>query len=342
MDKEPKKEYKLPSILEMSEMFDKVQSQINPLSYHLEKSNSLMEIASQYDYLNSAVNIADIASKAVQPVNFASSGVVDHSTVTMNEQLKVPEAMAVQDNFLEMTKGVSAFNNSIMSVRESLVRNTGGINVYENMMSSVNLIRDSLEPYRSAFDAVRNSFEASESFKLASELQSQDFLPNSLSVEYSTVFEQLESLRNLESFKAISRLKNFPNDKIWTQDYDKGYEVTEDFLTEVKTIDAKISDEISSVDDFNDLSEETQNSLKQVFSEHYEYFIMKIIVSLSLLQENLNKDLDLSNKSFIFVNSLEVSIFFIGSYWNQNKSAIINGLITTAIYNAFIWLFFMK
>lgn len=155
-------------------------------------------------------------------------------------------------------------------------------------------------------------------------------------------FRQLESLSNLESFKAISRLKNFPNDKIWTQDYDKGYEVTEDFLTEVKTIDAKISDEISSVDDFNDLSEETQNSLKQVFSEHYEYFIMKIIVSLSLLQENLNKDLDLSNKSFIFVNSLEGSIFFIGSYWNQNKSAIINGLITTAIYNAFIWLFFMK
>ena len=342
MDEEPRKEYKLPSMLEMSEMFDKVQSQMNPLSYQLEKLNSIQGIANQYEHLNPAVNIANIARKAVQPVDFASSNVVDHIAVAMNTQLRVPKAMAVQDNFLEMTKGMSAYNNSIMSVRESLIQSTGGTSVYENMMSSVNLIRDSLEPYRSVFDAARTSFEASESFKITRELQSQVALANSISSEYSGIFKQLDSLRNLESFKAISRLKNFPKDSVWQQDDSELPEITEISIVEAKKIDAEISDEILSVNDFNDLSEETQNSLKQVFSEYYEYFIIKTIVSLCLLQENLNKDLDLSNKSFIFVNNLEGSIFFIGNYWNQNKAAIINGLITTAIYNALIWLFFIK
>lgn len=115
MDEEPRKEYKLPSMLEM---FDKVQSQMNPLSYQLEKLNSIQGIANQYEHLNAAVNIVDIARKAVQPVDLASSNVVDHIAVAMSAQLRVPEAMAVQDNFLEMKRGMGAYNNSLMSERE--------------------------------------------------------------------------------------------------------------------------------------------------------------------------------------------------------------------------------
>ena len=222
MDEEPRKEHKLPSMLEM---FDKVQSQMNPLSYQIEKFNSIQGIASQYEHVSPAESLGEIVRKAVQPVDFAFSSIVDHRTIAMNAQLRVPEAMAVQDNFLEMTKGMSAYNNSLMSLRDSLIQSTGGTSVYENMMSSVNLIRDSLQPYRSAFDTVRTSFEASESFRLARELQSRVALANSISSEYSSIFEQFESLRNLESFKAISRLKNFPKDSVWQKDYSEVHEI---------------------------------------------------------------------------------------------------------------------
>lgn len=332
MDEEPKKEHKLPSMLEMSEMFDKVQSQMNPLSYQLEKSNSLLGIASQHEHLTSAVNIGDIASKAAQQVNSFSINIVDYSAIARSAQLRLPEAIVVQDTFLEMTKGMSAYNNSLMSIRERLIQSTGGTSVYENMMSSVNLIRKSLEPYRSAFDAVRNSFEASESFKIARELQSQDFLTNSLSAEYSTVFEQLESLRNLESFKAISRLKNFPNDKIWTQDYDKGYEVTEDFLAEVKTIDARISDEISSVDDFNELSESSKNSLEKLNLSYYQIFIIYYIYCITILREQISNSLKYSDMEFKFVgwsSKVLVGVCFIG--FQPDFNSICNSIVATIL-----------
>ncbi|WP_201513050.1 hypothetical protein [Psychrobacter alimentarius] len=331
-DEEPKKSHKLPSMLEISEMFDKVQNRINSLSYNFEKSNSLLGIASQYEHLNSAASIADMASKAAQPVDFASVNVVDHSVIAMNAQLRAPEAIAVQDTFLEMTKGMSAYNNSLMSVKERMIQSIGVTSVYEDMMASANLVRKSIEPYRSAFDAVRTSFEASESFKIARELQSQDFLLNSLSAEYLTVFEQLESLRNLESFKAISRLKNFPNDKIWTQDYDKGYEVTEDFLAEVKTIDARISDEISSVDDFNELSESSKNSLEKLNLSYYQIFIIYYIYCITILREQISNSLEYSDMEFKFVgwsSKILVGVCFIG--FQPDFNSICNSIVATIL-----------
>jgi len=343
VDEEPKKSHKLPSMLEMSEMFDKVQNRINSLSYNFEKSSSLLGIASQYEHLNSAASIADIASKAaqpvdfasvnvvnhnalakcaqlripeakaynlvdtssllrmtsqyerfnsaasiadiaskaVQPVNFASSGVVDHSTVTMNEQLKVPEAMAVQDNFLEMTKGVSAFNNSIMSVRESLIRNTGGTNVYENMMSSVSLIRDSLEPYRSAFDTVRASFEASEPFKLANELQSQVALANSTSSEYLSIFEQFESLRNLELFQSLFRLNDFQFEEVLNIDLTQE-DITNFSRKRMSEINSDLSDEIKSGKDFSLYSEKAKKFLHFICTVILLQYIIGMASSLSV------------------------------------------------------------
>ncbi len=155
------------------------------------------------------------------------------------------------------------------------------------------------------------------------------------------VFKQYEQFGDLESFKAL-RLKNFPNNEMWSKIYHKSFEITEESIAEAKNIDAMISDEVSSVDDFNDLSEATQKSLKKVFSEYYDYFIIEVIVSLSLLQESLDKDLDLSSKSFVFVNNVEGSMLFISNYWNRNKADIIRGLITNAISSTLIWLLFTK
>jgi len=326
MNEEPKKEHKLPSMLEMSEMFDKVQSQMNPLSYHLEKSNSLLGITSQYEYLNSAASIANIASKSFQPVDFASIGVVDHSALARCAQLRIPEATALQDNFLETTRGMSAYN-SLMSVRESLIQSIGRNNVYENMMSSVSLVRDSLEPYRSAFDAVRTSFEASEPFKLARELQSQVALANSISSEYAGVFKQFESLHNLESFKAITRLKNFPFEDMVRIDLDSTPDLEENLSETIVELDSEISDELSLVDDFNELSEEKRTVLLGLYQVYYYPIILNCLFILMWLQVVLDEKLDLTKNTFIFVERSKEKLSYISNVYRPNPSAMIDSLV---------------
>ncbi|WP_010197576.1 SH3 domain-containing protein [Psychrobacter sp. PAMC 21119] len=298
MDEEPRKEYKLPSMLEM---FDKVQSQMNPLSYQLEKLNSIQEIANQYEHLNPAVNIA---RKAVQPVDLASSSVVDHIAVAMNAQLRVPEAMAVQDNFLEMKKGMGAYNNSLMSVRESLIQSTGGTSVYENMMSSVNLIRDSLEPYRSTFDAVRTSFEASESFKLVRELQAQVALANSFSSEYSSLFEQFDSLRNFESFQSIFRLNDVQFEEVISTNLTQE-DITNFSSKPISEIDSDLSDEIESGKDFSLYSEKAKKILHFICTVILLQYIIGMASSVSVnyiqqfQEESKNLETSREIKSFI-------------------------------------------
>lgn len=338
MDKKKLEDIFKPSVMER---MNEIQRQIDPL-HQIRSSSKISEMMEKNTRVSSVANIGEIARKSFQQSSLDFISLENQSTIARYADLGFQNTIMPQDTFLEMTKGMSAYNNDLTSVKERMIQSIGGTSVYEDMMASANLVRKSIEPYRGAFDTARILFEASEPFRLAKELKSQATLANSLSSEYSKVFEQFESVRNLESFKAITRLKNFPKEKAWTKNYDEVREITEDSLAEAKTIDARISDEVASVDDFNELSEKTQDSLKQVFSEYYEYFMIKIIVSLGLLQESLDKDLDLSNKSFVFVNNLEESIFFIGNYWNHNKVAIINGLITTTIYNTFIWLFFIK
>ena len=92
------------------------------------------------------------------------------------------------------------------------------------------------------------------------------------------IFKYYEQFGELESFKAISRLENFPNYKVWTQNYYKARDITEDSLAEAKNIDASISDEVSSVDDFNKLSEERQSILLSLYSNYYYPIILTYLI----------------------------------------------------------------
>lgn len=257
MDKKQLEDMIEPSTMQKFNEINEIYKQMDPL-YQIRNSSKMME---QNARISSASNVGEIARKALQQSGLNFNSFENQSTIARYADSGFHNAIMPQNTFLEMTKGVSAYNN-IMSVRESMIHSIGGNSVYENILESVNLLRDSIEPYRSVFDAARTLFEASESFKVVRELQSQVALANSISSEYSGIFKQLDSLRNLESFKAISRLKNFPKDSVWQQDYSELPEITEISIVEAKKIDAEISDEILSVNDFNDLSEETQNSLK--------------------------------------------------------------------------------
>ncbi|WP_352339436.1 hypothetical protein [Psychrobacter sp. 16-MNA-CIBAN-0192] len=300
MDEESKKEYKLPSMLEMNEVFDKFKSQTNPLSYHLEKSNSLLGIASQYEHLNSAVSIGEIARKAFQQSDLVSNNLVTSSVLASHVQLKSQEVTALQDNFLHITGGLSA-NNNVMLAAESTMKGMGRDNAYKDAMASFSRFRKSLEPLRDALNTAGKTFNGSEFSNLVRELQTSRIIPESTLSEYAGIVKQFDSLRNLESFKAISRLENFPNDKLWTQDYDKKHGITEDFLAEVKKIDERISDEVSSVDDFNDLSENSQRSLEKLSLSYYQVFIINYIYIITILKDKISNSLKYSNMEFRFV-----------------------------------------
>ncbi|WP_198332692.1 hypothetical protein [Psychrobacter aquimaris] len=327
MAENPKKDSKTPSMLEISEMVDKIQRQLNPLSFGGKAIDSIMPRMAKYEQMNSAASIADIVSKSVQPVDFASSSVFDHGAMAMSDQLKFPEAMAVQDTFLEMTKGMSAYNNSVMSVRESLIQSTGGTSVYENMMSSVNLIRDSLEPYRSAFDAVSTSFEASEISKLVGDIQSQKAITNSVLSDYADVFKQVESLHNLESFKAITRLKNFPFEDMVRIDLDSIPDLEENISETIVELDSEISDELSLVDDFNELSEERRTVLLGLYQVYYYPIILNCLFILMWLQVFLDEKLDLTKNTFIFVEKSKEKLSYISNVYRPNPSAMIDNFV---------------
>jgi hypothetical protein len=381
----PKKDSKTPSMLEISEMVDKIQRQLNPLSFggkavdsimprmanyeqlhsaasiankafqqsslmpayfenqsaveilaqsraeemmafNFEESNSLLKMASQHGLPNSAVNIADIANKVAQTLSLASSNVVDQSVIARQAQLSIPEAIAFKDTLLGMKEGQSAYS-SIMSARESLIQSKGGTSVYENMMSSVNLIRDSLEPYRSAFDAVRTSFEASEMSKLVGDIQSQKAITNSVLLDYADVFKQVELLHNLESFKALTRLKNFPFEDMVRIDLDSIPDLEENISETIVELDSEISDELSLVDDFNELSEERRTVLLGLYQVYYYSIILNCLFILMWLQVFLDEKLDLTKNTFIFVEKSKEKLSYISNVYRPNPSAMIDNFV---------------
>lgn len=306
MDENPKKERELPSMLEMSEMFDKVQSQISPPSSVFRELDSISKIVESLDFTTQWPHYA-----ATQDLIAQFSNVFSQNNLILD-------------------------NDTTKKMRELVDSSSYNAIALENL--KLNL------PFQSILEEALLAFKPPTQYIFPEGIlpQGQFGDLNSIISTAANVFKQYNQFNELESFKAISRLKNFPKDSIWQQDYSEVHEITESSIVEAKKIDAEISDEILSVNDFNDLSEEAQKSLKKAFSEYYDYFIVEFIVSLSLLQESLDKDLDLSSKSFVFVNSVEGSMLFISNYWNQNKAEIIRGLITNAISSMLIWLLFTK
>lgn len=241
-----------------------------------------------------------------------------------------------KDFITRISQNNLVIDNSLTEIMKSLAEpSILGVSLSETIKNNAALI-DALEATSLGLKP-RTQFILPEGFTSKSQIGDLSGIIS----KATEALERYDKLSELESFKAL-KLKNFPSNEVWSQSYHKAFEITEESIAEAENIDAMISDEVSSVDDFNDLSETTQKSLKKVFSEYYDYFIIEVIVSLYLLRESLDKDLDLSSKSFVFVNNIEGSMLFISNYWNQNKVAIINGLITSAIYNTFMWLFFIK
>ena len=155
---------------------------------------------------------------------------------------------------------------------------------------------------------------------------------SSIMSKATEIFKYYEQFGELESFKAISRLENFPNYKVWTQNYYKARDITEDSLAEAKNIDASISDEVSSVDDFNKLSEERQSILLSLYSNYYYPIILTYLIIGIWWNIFLNEDLDLSNRVFVYFENTKGVFSYLSTNVYRPVSGVIDGLVASFIY----------
>lgn len=311
--------------LSITQIAREAQKRIAPLSYVTETSDSMRRIA-DYKQTTSATSIANIAMKAFQQSGLDFTSFENPSTIAMAAGLVVQNPITPQNTFLEMTKGMSAYNN-FMSVKERMIQSMGGTNFYEDIMGSVNLARKSIEPLRDSFNAAHNVIKTNEISTLVSYFQSQNALTNSVLSDYASIFKQVESLHSLESFKAISRLKNFPLEGLIPNESDSLFEIDNVIDETVLELDAEISGELSLIEDFNELSEERRTILLELHQAYYYPIILNCLVVIVWLQVFLDESLDLTNNTFIFVEKSKEKLSYVSNIYRPNPSGMIDNFI---------------
>lgn len=322
MDKKQLEDVIEPSIMES---FNEIQKQIDPL-YKAKNSLNILAVAGQYEYIRSASSVGEIARKAFQQSGLDFSSFENQSTMIRCADLGFQDTAALQDMFFEARKGFSTYN-STLSTKDRVIQSMGRTDSYKDMMASFSQFRKSIEPLRDSLNTVGKALSGSEFANLVRELQTSRVIPESTISEYAGIIKQFESLRNLESFKAISRLKNFPKDSIWQQNHSEVPEITESFIVEAKKIDASISDELSTVDDFNQLSEDRRTILINLYRDYYYPLILNSLVIIMYLQDFLEQKLDLTNNTFIFVEKSKEKLSYISNVYRPNPSAIMDNIV---------------
>ena len=296
MDENPKKERELPSMLEMSEMFDKVQSQINPPSSIFRELDSISKIVESLDFTTQWPHYA-----ATQDLIAQFSNVFSQNNLILD-------------------------NDTTKKTRELVDSSSYNAVTLENL--KLNL------PFQSILEEALLAFKPPTQYIFPEGIlpQGQFGDLNSIISTAANAFKQYNQFNELESFKAISRLKNFPKDSIWQQDYSEVPEITESFIVEAKKIDASISDEISSVDDFNDLTENSQRSLEELNLSYYQIFIIHYIYYITILRDQISNSLKYSNMEFRFVglsSKVLVGVCFIS--FQPDFNSICNSIVATIL-----------
>lgn len=137
-----------------------------------------------------------------------------------------------------------------------------------------------LKSFRSVAESTRLSAIAFQQTETAKQLQSLAVSSQlaSIALKQSEAFKNISQLSNLASFKALSSLENSPffeNSALAFSPENTFSEALDESLIE---IDAEVSEEISSVTDFNALSEKTKSILLYLY---HTYFLPVFLSCLS-------------------------------------------------------------
>lgn len=122
------------------------------------------------------------------------------------------------------------------------------------------------------------------------------------------VFKEYNQFSELESFKAISRLKNFPFEDIVPIDFINFYDTEEGGEETVFKMDSKISSELLLTENFEDLSSEVKHSLLFIVKNNYLktiYYLAFYICMSMIINEGFSAD-----ESFT-LNDLQKMIYLV-------------------------------
>ena len=104
------------------------------------------------------------------------------------------------------------------------------------------------------------------------------------------VFKQYEQFGELESFKAISRLKNFPFEDILLTNFAEFPAIDNSNNETIFEMDAEISSELSSAKSFSDLSTKSQSSLLSLYQNYYSPTLFSYLTIIILISALINSD----------------------------------------------------
>lgn len=275
----------------------------------------MMKLASEHqarlDSLSYATgSIADL-SKIVRDLDPAKRWAGHAMTQDLLSQLtqSFPQNnLAISNATLEMAKSLAELSNSNTSLFESIKLNTALIN---------------------ALEATHLGLKPATQFILPEGFASKNQIGDLSSVisKATEVLKQYNQFSELESFKAIPRLKNFPFEDLGRNNFDYLTELKESSDETILELDLEISEKLSLVDDFNDLSIENQNFLLSSYYTYYYRIVLNCIVILIWLQAFLDEKLDLTNHTFILVEKSKEKLSYVSNVYRPNPSAIIDNVV---------------
>ena len=277
------------------------------------------------------MKMANEARTRLDSLSYATGSLADLSNVLndLDPVRTLTENMANQDLLSQLSKTFP--QNKLVaydSIAEMIKSLTESNSLNTRLFESVELNKD----FKDAFEATHLGSKPQTQFilpkSIISESQFGDF--SSIMSKATEAFRQLESLSSLDSFKALSRIKNLPTDTELDKASNTDLERPQVTLAEIKRLDERISKEVLNIDDFNELSEETQRN-SSLFLKNYRWLVMNLVVSLCIIEDYLDEDLDLSRKSFTIADNVEEIVTSIGHYWNGNKVALLNSFIVTQV-----------
>lgn len=331
MDKKRLEDMIKPSVMES---FNKIHTSIDPL-YKVRNSLSTLEVAKQYEHMNSISSVGKIARKTFQHSGLDIASLENQSIAARFSQLQAEKGVDFQYLGLEATKGMNTFDDIISTTARPLgLADSVYLTAQRNSIASQAIFsiygRGNIEKVMSDINLTTH-FPASMYEQLDIANRYKDLFPlsmvNSFAAKQAVAFKQFDQFSVLESFKALSRLENFPFNSIMTTESDSIPDLEESASVTVLQLDSEISNELSTVNDFNQLSEERRTILINLYRDYYYPLILNSLIMLIYLQDFLEQNLDLANNTFIFVEKSKEKLSYVSNVYRPNPSAIIDNIV---------------
>lgn len=217
--------------------------------------------------ISEMVNKIQIQNKLINPTMEISEKLAK-AMEQMNSVSRLAASEENQDLLSRLSKTFPQSNLAIDSALAGIVRSLAESNsLSSSVFESIKFNKTIID----AFEATHLGLKPRTQFILPESFISKNQIGNLSSVisKATEVFKQYEQFGELESFKAISRLKNFPFEDILLTDFTQFPAIDNSNDETIFEMDAEISNELSSAESFYDLSTKSQSSLLNLYQNYY-------------------------------------------------------------------------